>query len=1086
MKQVRISLLSVSELPLTCFDGLYDPGVLLCLNEQTLAVIPKAKLAKLRKKTSMTWQPPVSQVFYINPETDILVITALEIFDDGVQIPVGNCFAKICDVAFTRDREAIQKFELKSFEGKSFVEVKFEALDYEPTVRAESSPSHSQLGGGSGSQTGGSGGSGLGPSLLPQGGFGSTMAPVTQAGEQLKHHARTLSKTIPKAIKMRSPREHYATMPSMNFEKSGPHELDFDDDFGPDVTLGSSNGGSSSSHRHSPLHSGHHHSANTQPRDHFQVSNAPPNSSASRLSPLNLRAPQQSGHSNRKTYTTGTSRNQHVSSEVHDDSLFAPTSNLQHSTNNNGSASSNSSGSASHSTTAPSNNTAPSMTIDWTEKRPPQLVNPLGDSSTSASHSLSATPTTAGSSTSKPYSPPLPTVSKTLAHSHPSSSATSHHHSSKRADLSHKNAIHDLQSHQLQLNMQSPTSHQQPTTPSTVQQPTTGKPKKTPVPPSIHSSTTSQNSPTLPKFTRAPTDNNTSSIAGSSNVFTKQPAEISFESSASQQKSPIHLQISHQPIPVSQPSPQPSPQAPFGNNNNASAMPNNPFNNVSSPSPSLLVNNAGSNIFLAQHNNTQPQVKPATTSFADLTAPLSKSNPEISRPTNNNNNIFNNNQNTPSNPTSNFGISQPASSGSSSATSSEASSLQFLAWQPTPNPSNPHTEMAWQELQFGRQSNHSSPSVTPLNQSLSQPISPHTPTTLPPPITHPVLQNLQQPSSHPSRARALSLGVPPVIKSTGQKPNVTQYQPKEIVRDHPHIAKGSYGIVYTGRVPDVNDLVVIKDMDLVNQSSIEEWKRELTVMSENSSNYICRVYGYSSVPKILTIVMEYMKLGDLFHILENPKEHPLSVIQKMRMARHISLGIYQLHHNGFMHRDIKSMNVLVTEDYSCKLADFGTAKISGETSWQNTANAGTPLWMAPEVKSGAYGLPADIYSFGLVLFEIFSGVLLPYWNPSTQHLTLPYVFNSSPLVLPCINRDPSLRPSSLQVSQHLDWLLNKILLTCKAFLSTMEQEQLREATLHVIGPETQQEKEMMLLYKHYLKKPAYMVDQMLGNVFLLK
>lgn len=52
MKQLRISLIGVSELPLTCFDGLYDPGVILCVNDQTLAVIPRPKMAKLKKRTT--------------------------------------------------------------------------------------------------------------------------------------------------------------------------------------------------------------------------------------------------------------------------------------------------------------------------------------------------------------------------------------------------------------------------------------------------------------------------------------------------------------------------------------------------------------------------------------------------------------------------------------------------------------------------------------------------------------------------------------------------------------------------------------------------------------------------------------------------------------------------------------------------------------------------------------------------------------------------------------------------------------------------------------------------------------------------
>jgi len=103
--------------------------------------------------------------------------------------------------------------------------------------------------------------------------------------------------------------------------------------------------------------------------------------------------------------------------------------------------------------------------------------------------------------------------------------------------------------------------------------------------------------------------------------------------------------------------------------------------------------------------------------------------------------------------------------------------------------------------------------------------------------------------------------------------------------------------------------------------------------------------------------------------------HPLSLLQRLRMARHCSLGILVLHKNRIIHRDIKSMNVLVTEDYSCKITDFGCAKLLDKTTRRANIHQtarGTPLWMAPEVAREAdFGFPADIYSLGVMLFEIF-------------------------------------------------------------------------------------------------------------------
>lgn len=96
--------------------------------------------------------------------------------------------------------------------------------------------------------------------------------------------------------------------------------------------------------------------------------------------------------------------------------------------------------------------------------------------------------------------------------------------------------------------------------------------------------------------------------------------------------------------------------------------------------------------------------------------------------------------------------------------------------------------------------------------------------------------------------------------------------------DFPQLAKGSYGTVYKGHVPGRDKVVVIKDMDLIDNNSINEWKKELAVMayvlllrlltcSENASDYVGEVYGYASDYKSLTIVMEFMSKGDLFSVL---------------------------------------------------------------------------------------------------------------------------------------------------------------------------------------------------------------------------
>jgi hypothetical protein len=159
---------------------------------------------------------------------------------------------------------------------------------------------------------------------------------------------------------------------------------------------------------------------------------------------------------------------------------------------------------------------------------------------------------------------------------------------------------------------------------------------------------------------------------------------------------------------------------------------------------------------------------------------------------------------------------------------------------------------------------------------------------------------------------------PPLMQPPPQGQMLAPLDPKSIQRDFPHFAKGSFGVIFTGIVKGIcqGNKVVIKDMEIHNQRNVEDWKKEIAMMSRMRSPYVVEVLGFCSAGHILTIVMEYMVKGSLYDVLHVRKES-LSLIQRMRMARQCALGVAHLHAAGVIHRDIKSMNILVRNYWRC-------------------------------------------------------------------------------------------------------------------------------------------------------------------------
>lgn len=254
------------------------------------------------------------------------------------------------------------------------------------------------------------------------------------------------------------------------------------------------------------------------------------------------------------------------------------------------------------------------------------------------------------------------------------------------------------------------------------------------------------------------------------------------------------------------------------------------------------------------------------------------------------------------------------------------------------------------------------------------------------------------------------------------------------------MAKGAYGEVWRGEFEGkevaIKRLISDKRGDI---RAMEVFAKEVRLASSLDHPNIVRYIGVSwrSLAE-LSMVSEFMPRGDLAHFLKAKGSQQLTWRDdKLPLSVSIANALVYLHSlaPAIVHRDIKSLNVLLSEDMTAKLTDFG---LSREWAFDQamTSGVGTLLWTAPEVVRGErYTEKADVYSFGIVLSEL-DTCLLPFAQvikgdprqmnnmealPLIRSGMLKPQFRSDcppalrALALTCVDNDPTTRPNAMQI-----------------------------------------------------------------------
>ncbi|HVY13685.1 MAG TPA: serine/threonine-protein kinase, partial [Rhodopila sp.] len=167
------------------------------------------------------------------------------------------------------------------------------------------------------------------------------------------------------------------------------------------------------------------------------------------------------------------------------------------------------------------------------------------------------------------------------------------------------------------------------------------------------------------------------------------------------------------------------------------------------------------------------------------------------------------------------------------------------------------------------------------------------------------------------------------------------------------LGRGAAGIVYDAWDPIIRRRVAIKTVKLPTsddpdtQEELDRFRREAQAAGRLSHANIVPVFDYGETDEIAYIVMEFVGGGSLKKLMDEYKQVPPK--EALRVMEQLLAGLQFSHDRGIVHRDIKPANVMLSDDNTVKITDFGIARIEGGSGATMVGTMlGTPAYMSPE------------------------------------------------------------------------------------------------------------------------------------------
>ena len=254
------------------------------------------------------------------------------------------------------------------------------------------------------------------------------------------------------------------------------------------------------------------------------------------------------------------------------------------------------------------------------------------------------------------------------------------------------------------------------------------------------------------------------------------------------------------------------------------------------------------------------------------------------------------------------------------------------------------------------------------------------------------------------------------------------------------LGKGSYGIVYKVQKQNTNEIYVLKKIPLkgLSEKEISEVRQEAKILSSINSDFVVKYFDSFEENNNINIVMEYCDKGDLNDFILRKKEENKLIEEEIiwNLFIKITIGLAHIHKMKILHRDLKTMNIFLKDEFQVKIGDLGVAKILLKNSFAKTL-IGTPYYLSPEIcEEKPYNDKSDVWALGCILYELCTykhpfdaksqgALILKIMRNIPEDINQYYSNELRNLIFLLLEKDSQKRPSCIEILKY-DFVIDKV------------------------------------------------------------